>query len=301
MNRQNEIKDIINDSELIFADAKEAKITKGWKKAFEYLSEFVRYYDNYDKHTNIITDPFFMLFDLENGDIYAVHDFGRTRILPAFFIPYNLLPISYIGCGPCSSPKALKDKVMNIVAEYQSHIADALIIANGVDAILITGYDGTDNYIGVNLSSGQFALVWEYKTYRDHVFIDGNKIAMSNVYIFLLPDDLYYRLGLYVKNVFANCRCEWNCFEARKPHVKKKIDTFGCPLPQALIKIYTDAVDVLNLSFRRDIGFEKELIQLERDILFLERGAYLVAIEAGVIRRIAENMVKIQEFLKNKN
>ena len=144
MDKINAIKDFINDSELLFDDAKEAIVTRGWENAFKYQKGFMKYYDDYDKHTIIIADPFFMLFDLEDGDIYAVHDFGKTRILPAFFIPYNLLPISYIGCGPCSSPKALKDKVMNIVAEYQSHIADALIKANGVDAILITGYDGTE-------------------------------------------------------------------------------------------------------------------------------------------------------------
>lgn len=290
------IKEVIHDFDPLFVDALDAEVTNGWESAYKYLKAFIENLENltaFDEKA--LLNPYFMVYDLETGDVYTVHDYGRTRILPAFFITCNLLPVSFIGCIQCTSIKELQHAVGEIVDEYK-RIVDAIIEKTfGIDTFILVGYDGRDNYVGLSIIEDQLHMINEYKTYREQVYIDGKKVDSSEVSIIMLPDNLYHSLCLNVKNSIANRRCEWNSFEVRKPHVKKEIDIWGCTNPKVLKEIYTTAVDILNKSFVTDIGFDKELVELESNILVWESVNFIFAHEFGIIKRIDSLVLQILE------
>ena len=294
MTKREVIKEVIHDFEPLFDDAQDAEVTIGWESAYKYLKAFIVKLENmtaFDEKE--LLNPYFMVYDLETGDVYTVHDYGRTRILHAFFITCNLLPVSFIGCIQCTSIKELQHAVGEIVDEYKRILNEAIEETLGINTFILVGYDGRDNYVGFNILDQQVHMIGEYKTYREQIYVDGKKISSSEVSIITLPENLYHKLCLNVKTSIACRRCEWNGFEVRKPHEKKEIDLTGCARPEKLKAIYAMAVDALNKSFIKDIGCEKELIELERDILFLETVPHQIATETGTIWRIGLNTLQI--------
>lgn len=296
MNKMEIIKEVIHDFEPLFDDAQDTEVTIGWESAYKYLKAFIENLENMTAFDEkVLLNPYFMVYDLETGDVYTVHDYGKTRILPAFFITCNLLSVSFIGCIQCTSIKEFQHAVGEIVDEYKCIVDAAIEKTFGIDTFILVGYDGRDNYVGLSIIEDQLHMINEYKTYREQVYIDGKKVDSSEVSIIMLPDNLYHSLCLNVKNSIANRRCEWNSFEVRKPHVKKEIDIWGCSNPKVLKEIYTTAVDILNKSFVTDIGFDKELVELESNILVWESVNFIFAHEFGIIKRIYSLVLQILE------
>lgn len=296
MNKMKAIKEVIHDFEPLFDDAQDAEVTIGWESAFIYLKAFIDHLENvtvFDEKA--LQNPYFMLYDLETGDVYTVHDYGRTRILPAFFWPLSFISVSFISCVRCESPQELQQTVCGIVDEYKQILNKAIEETLGINTFILVGYDGRDDYVGFNILDQQVHMIGEYKTYREQIYVDEKKISSSEVSVIMLPDNLYHSLCLNVKNSIANRRCEWNSFEVRKPHVKKEIDIWGCSNPKVLKEIYTTAVDILNKSFVTNIGFDNELIDLESNILVWESVNFIFAHEFGIIKRIDSLVLQILE------
>lgn len=281
-NIHDKIRFVIETSPVVDASLPEPAIFDGWEEAFKFCAMHNRQelltMDRpfIDKSGNIIDygdATILFLFEMLTCKVYTIYNYGKYKILPAFFLGFSLLPIDPHEFWQCNNIIQMKETLNSIVKEYATFILNNKKCIEEKPSYLIVADDGFDNHMVLNLSDNLNSYITGYKTYRQYFYLDFEKIEAKTVNILSLPKMLANKLNLLVDEYRLSHRCAWNReFEKREHHELIDLDSNGYYLtPNSPDQqIYAKAVQILNDSFKHDIGHVDELIRLEKLISLLE-------------------------------
>lgn len=246
---------------------------------------------------------FLLLINRKTKEINGIRDFGMFSPKSAdYLFVSDYLPFRVSHVEGKEDLKAIGE---NVLANFEKEIAAAVKKAKkaGKQPLFIYDYCGTNNYIAWSFNEKKSVCVYGYKTYRKNFGVseiycfDLNGISVNHNYMVIVPSDqLIKDVGLALSSNSWDIKMEWDVWEKREP---KSVMIHDWDLCRAHEEPYKEAILFINMSRKKNCGFDKEFAQLEKRVAAYEK---LHEMKAPII--ILQNemglLVNVMESLKDK-